>query len=170
MDGRLAARVDASDVVQQTFLSAIRRFDDFTGQDMDALAGWLRLIHERNLIDTARRHLDADLRTVDREDPGVTAKDLAAEELTTPSQRMMQGESAVQLARALTGLPQDQAEAVRLRHLDGWSLDRIATKMNRTKRSVANLLHRGLANLREKLRQGHGDELHAAGRQQSGDR
>ncbi len=63
----------------------------------------------------------------------------------------MQGESAVQLAKAITAIPEDQATAVRLRHLEGWSLERIAEHMQRTDRSVANLLHRGLANLRDKL-------------------
>lgn len=169
MDGRLAARVDASDVIQQTYLSAVRRFDEFTGEDADALAGWLKVIHERNLIDTARKHLGADLRAVGREDAGASPKALAAEELTSPSQRLMQGESAVRLARELSSLPEDQAEAVRLRHLDGWSLDQIAEKMGRTKRSVANLLHRGLANLRERLKRADEDGLHATGRQQSDD-
>lgn len=169
MDGRLAARVDASDVIQQTYLSAVRRFDEFNGEDADALAGWLRVIHERNLIDTARKHLGADMRAVDREDAGASPKALAAEELTSPSQRLMQGESAVRLARELSRLPEDQAEAVRLRHLDGWSLDQIADRMGRTKRSVANLLHRGLANLRERLKRADEGGLHETGRQQSDD-
>jgi len=151
MDGRLAARVDASDVVQQTFLSAVRRFDEFSGENLDALAAWLRVIHENNLIDTVRKHLEAEQRAVGREVAQDGAPPLTAAELTTPSHRMMHGENAVKLARALAGLAEDQATAVRLRHLDGWSLGQIAEHMQRTKRSVANLLHRGLASLRERL-------------------
>ncbi len=156
MDGRLAGRIDSSDVVQQTYLSAVRKFDEFNGEDADALAGWLRLIHERNLIDTARKHLEAEKRAVGREETLIEAEPLADVELTSPSQRLMQGESAVRLARALAFLPHDQAEAVRLRHLDGWPLEKIAERMDRSKRAVAGLLHRGLENLRDNLATGSG--------------
>lgn len=151
MDGRLAGRIDASDVVQQTYLSAVRKFDEFTGDDADALAGWLQLIHERNLIDTARKHIQADMRSVDREATVVELDPIEDVELTSPSQRLMRGENAVRLARALIHLPDDQCQAVRLRHLDGWSLEDIAQRMKRSKRAVAGLLHRGMENLRERL-------------------
>jgi RNA polymerase sigma-70 factor, ECF subfamily len=151
MDGRLAGRIDSSDVVQQTYLSAVRKFDEFSGDDADALAGWLQLIHERNLIDTARKHLVAEKRSVGREETLIETEALDDVELTSPSQRLMKGESAVRLARALAFLPDDQSEAIRLRHLDGWSLEKIAGRMDRSKRAVAGLLHRGLENLRDKL-------------------
>lgn len=151
MDGRLAGRIDSSDVVQQTYLSAVRKFDEFSGDDADALAGWLQLIHERNLIDTARKHLEAEKRAVSREETLIESEPLDDMELTSPSQRLMKGESAVRLARALALLPDDQSEAVRLRHLDGWPLDKIAERMNRSKRAVAGLLYRGLENLRDRL-------------------
>lgn len=151
MDGRLAGRVDASDVVQQIYLSAVRKFDEFTGKDADALAGWLQLIHERNLIDTARKHLAAEKRSVDREATLIESEPLDDVELTSPSQRMMRGENAVRLAQALTCLPDDQAEAIRLRHLDGWGLEQISERMDRSKRAVAGLLHRGMENLRDRL-------------------
>lgn len=154
MDGRLAGRIDSSDVVQQTYLSAVRKFDEFTGDDADALAGWLQLIHERNLIDTARKHLEAEKRAVGREETLIETEPFDDVELTSPSQRLMQGESAVRLARALAILPDDQSEAVRLRHLDGWSLEKIAERMDRSKRAVAGLLYRGLENLRDRLATG----------------
>jgi len=154
MDGRLAGRIDSSDVVQQTYLSAVRKFDDFIGEDADALAGWLQLIHERNLIDTARRHLVAEKRTVGREETLIETEALDDVELTSPSQRLMKGERAVRLAGALAFLPDDQSEAIRLRHLDGWPLEKIAERMDRSKRAVAGLLHRGLENLRNRLSAG----------------
>jgi len=151
MDGRLAGRIDDSDVVQQTFLSAVRRFSEFSGDGTSALAAWLQKIHERNLIDTARRHIDAQRRSVSSEATQVTIEPIAEAELTSPSQRMMRGENAVRLARAISQLPEDQAEAVRLRHLDAWSIDQIAERMDRSRRAVISLLHRGITNLRSKL-------------------
>lgn len=154
MDGRLAGRIDSSDIVQQTCLSAVRKFEEFSGEDADALAGWLQLIHERNLIDTARKHLVAEKRSVGREETLIEMEDLDDVELTSPSQRLMKGECAVRLAAALAFLPDDQGEAIRLRHLDGWSLEKIAERMDRSKRAVAGLLHRGLENLRSRLSAG----------------
>lgn len=153
MDGRLAGRIDSSDVVQQTYLSAIRKFDEFTGEDADALAGWLLLIHERNLIDTARKHLEAEKRSVGREETQIETEPLAEMELTSPSQRLMRGERAVRLAAALACLPDEQAEAVRLRHLDGQSLEKIARHFGRSERAVAGLLYRGMMNLRKGLKE-----------------
>jgi RNA polymerase sigma-70 factor, ECF subfamily len=150
MDGRLAGRIDASDVVQQTFLSAVRKFPEFEGSTTETLVAWLVQIHERNLIDNARRHIAAERRSVTREE-SVADERLDPVELTSPSQRLMRGESAVKLARALSRLPDDQAEAVRLRHLDGWTLNEIAERMAKTDTAVASLLYRGMKNLRALL-------------------
>jgi RNA polymerase sigma-70 factor (ECF subfamily) len=60
----------------------------------------------------------------------------------------MRGENAVRLAKALARLPEDQAEAVRMRHLDGWTLERIADRMGKTDTAIASLLYRGMKNLR----------------------
>ena len=67
------------------------------------------------------------------------------------SQRMMAGERAVRLAAALGRLPDDQAQAVQLRHLDGFPIAAIADKMDKSERGVAGLLFRGLRKLREML-------------------
>jgi RNA polymerase sigma-70 factor (ECF subfamily) len=151
MDGRLAGRIDASDVVQQTCLSAIRRFSEFDGVSGDDLAGWLYRIHERNLVDAARHHLEAKKRTVTKEAGADEAASADVIELTSPSQRIMRGERAARLSRALAELSTDQAEAIRLKHLDGWSLAEVASRMKKTERSVAGLLQRGLENLRQQL-------------------
>ncbi|HQX53601.1 MAG TPA: sigma-70 family RNA polymerase sigma factor [Planctomycetaceae bacterium] len=150
-NGRLAGRIDSSDVVQQTYLSAVRRFDEFSGSDTATLGAWLRAIQERNLIDFVRQHAVAEKRSVGREVPSANVAELADFELTSPSRRLMRGENAVKLASAISDLPEDQAEAIRLRHLDQLSLEQIAEQMKRSKHSVANLLHRGIMNLRDRL-------------------
>jgi len=157
MDGRLAGRIDASDIVQQTCLSAIKRFSEFDGVTADDLAGWLYRIHERNLVDAARHHLDAQKRTVTKESGGEEASSEEAIEVTSPSQRIMRGERAARLSRALAELSTDQAEAIRLKHLDGRSLAEVAGQMKKTERSVAGLLQRGLENLRNRLTDDFGE-------------
>jgi RNA polymerase sigma-70 factor (ECF subfamily) len=160
LDSRLAARLDASDVVQQTLLSAYRQFAEFRGATVAEFLAWLRVMHRRNVKNTLRAHLAADKRAVQREAPlddgdgtagGPRLKTRARRD-ETPSQRAIAGEDAVRLARALEALSDDQREAVRLRHLEGWSLDELARHFGRSEVAVAGLLKRGLAKLREGLK------------------
>lgn len=149
LDGKLAARIDASDLVQQTCLSAHRNFANFAGDDRDFLA-WLRQIHDQNLRNALRDHVSAEKRAIGREATGDSLGSLAAV-ASSPSRRLMQSESAVQLARCLEQLPADQSNAVRLRHLEGWSIRDIADEMQRSEQAVAGLLKRGMQQLRELL-------------------
>jgi RNA polymerase sigma-70 factor (ECF subfamily) len=64
----------------------------------------------------------------------------------------MRDEQAVRLAAALAKLPDDQSEAVRLRHLEGFTLAELAARFSRSEDAVAALLKRGLENLRKRLR------------------
>ena len=64
----------------------------------------------------------------------------------------MLGETAVRLAQALATLPPDQHEAVRLRHLEGWSMQQLTAHFGRSETAVAGLLKRGLRGLRDHFR------------------
>jgi RNA polymerase sigma-70 factor (ECF subfamily) len=153
--GRLRSRLDASDIVQQTCLSAFGNIQEFEGDDASEFLAWLRTIHERNVKNALRDHVGAQKRSVTREKSMESEVEIAgpmAIEKSSPSQRMMLGEQAVQLAQALQHLPEDQREAVRLRYLEGWSLARISEFTGRTKFSVAGLVKRGLLSLRKHLR------------------
>lgn len=154
--GRLDARVDSSDLVQQTCLSAFKNFSGFDGDDEAQFVAWLRTIHERNIRDTIRRHVHTQKRAVGNEqsldDSRMAAVADGAAVASSPSQRAMRDEQAVQLAAALAKLPDDQREAVRLRHLEGCTLAELSATFNRSEDAVAALLKRGLENLRKRLR------------------
>jgi RNA polymerase sigma-70 factor, ECF subfamily len=150
LGGKFAGRIDESDVAQQTFLSAVRGFGQFNGSSPDELAVWLQQIHERNLQDAVRKHAMAQKRSVDREETFVE-EEIPPIELTSPSQRLMLGERAVRLAAVMSQLPDDQQDAVRMRHLDGETLESISQRLDRSERAVAGLLYRGLTNLRKAL-------------------
>jgi RNA polymerase sigma-70 factor (ECF subfamily) len=158
LDRRLQGKLDASDVVQQTLLEAHQGLGKLRGQTVGEQAAWLRQILARNLAN-AVRDLGRDKRNVAREQPLQAALDESASRLevwlvaeqSSPSQQAERHERAVRLAEALAGLPENQREAVVLRHWQGCSLAEIAEVLGCTTAAVTGLLHRGMRKLREYL-------------------
>ena len=158
MNDRLQTKLDPSDVVQQTLAEAFEHEAQFRGQSETEKAGWLRQILANNLADIHRR-FGAAKRDVGREYSLDTALEKSSAKLgnwlasatSSPSQKAMRHEDAVQLAQALDQLPDAQREAVILRHLHGNSLNQIATTLERSSSATAGLLKRGLKQLRELL-------------------
>src|SRR5271168_440831 len=102
LDPAIAARVDASDVVQEVLLEASRRLDQYLQAPTLPFHIWLRHIAKDHIIDAHRRHRQAQRRGVDREQPVVPAalKDHSSVELAaqffdqelTPASAAMQQE------------------------------------------------------------------------------
>jgi RNA polymerase sigma-70 factor (ECF subfamily) len=161
LEGRLAVRVDASDVIQQTFLEAYRSFPQFAGREPRELLAWLQSILDHKVAGAIRDHALLQKRSVGRERSlddsqggGAPLKQGLDANLSSPSQKAIRGEEAERLARALAALPDDQREAVRLRHLEGWALADIARQLGRTPAATAGLIKRGVKALRRRLPRG----------------
>ena len=162
LEGRIATRVDASDVLQQTFLEAYRSFPQFAGRDMQELTAWLRRILDHKVAGAIRDHALQQKRDMSREQSmddshggGAPLKHDLDANLTSPSQKAIRIEQTEHLSQALAALPDDQREAVRLRHLEGWALADIAVRLGRTPAATAGLIKRGMKALRREL---HGKE------------
>ena len=145
-------------MVQQTLLEAHRGLAQLRGRTDGEQAAWLRQILARNLADVVR-DLRRDKRDVAREQPSQAALDesasrlelwLAAEQ-SSPSQQAERHERAVRLAEALATLPENQREAVIMRHWHDCSLVEIGERLGCTTAAVTGLLHRGLRKLRQQL-------------------
>jgi RNA polymerase sigma-70 factor (ECF subfamily) len=157
--GRVAVRVDAEDVVQRTFLAAHRGFGQFLGRSEAELAVWLRRVLENQIVMVVREHTKLQKRAIRREraldvapgDRSGPSPELATA-LTSPSQRAIRREDVQRLAMELSALPEDQREAVRLRHLEGCPLAEIARRLGRSEQATAGLIKRGIRALREKMR------------------
>ncbi len=159
LDPVMSARVDPSDLVQQTCFEACRDLPKFRGQREAELIAWLRRILENNARNSVEVHIRAQKRSVHREKrvdpaPGDEQKspvDHAATTESSPSRRAMRGEQAVRLAHEIESLPEDQSEAIRLRHIEGWTLRQLAAHFQRSESAVAGLIKRGLRSLRRRL-------------------
>ena len=150
LDDRAAARLDASDIVQQTCLSVHKQITEFEGQDPAQFAAWLRQIHERNIRNAARNQLHAGKRAIDRE-KRVSDGDVHAARQATASQQVVRSEESARLTRAIALLPPDEQEALRRRYLDGESMVQIAAAMGLTKDALIWLMKRAMTSLREHL-------------------
>jgi RNA polymerase sigma-70 factor (ECF subfamily) len=155
IDARVQARVDPSDVVQQTLLEAheaLARSDAVVPGD---LAAYLRRILCRNLVDAVRRH-QAGRRAVNLEQSLEQSSQRLevwlADDQSGPEQKLARQEELQQVADALGELPQDQRTAVELKYLKGNSVAAIARQMQRSEQAVGGLLRRGLARMRERLK------------------
>jgi RNA polymerase sigma-70 factor, ECF subfamily len=160
LDPRLRGKLDPSDVVQQTLLEAYQGLDQLHARGPAQQAAWLRQVLARNLAN-AVRDLGRAKRDVSRERSLEAALEgssarlgawLAAEQ-PSPSDQAQRHEQVIRLAEALAGLPEAQREALVLRHCQGWSLADISRHLGRSRQAVAGLLHRGLEQLRDRLRE-----------------
>jgi RNA polymerase sigma-70 factor, ECF subfamily len=152
------AKVDPSDIVQQTLLDAHRDRDQFRGRTEAEMAAWLRRLLACNLADAVRllgrakrdaareRSLEA---AVERSSARLEAW-LAAEQ-SSPSERAERNEAILRLTDALARLPEANRQALVLRHCQGLSLAEISARLGRSPPAVAGLLKRGLAELRTLL-------------------
>ena len=154
--GRLRGKVDASDVVQETFCEAARDFPQFRGTGEPELTAWLRRILARNLADQARRYYGArrrdvrlERRLIDELDASSVAMDRGMlSPASSPSHRASRREQAVLVADALTRLPDHYREILVLRHLKELSCAEIARRSGKSLDSVKSLWARALAKLR----------------------
>ena len=67
LDTRLLGKVDVEDILQDAFLEASGRLDDFLDDPAVPFFVWLRQITSQVLIDVHRRYLGAQRRDVNRE-------------------------------------------------------------------------------------------------------
>lgn len=149
---RLQSKVDASDVVQDALLKAHAHRDDLRGRSEGERRAWLRRILTNTLNDLIRRYHHGRKRAVGREcsleellhESAASAAGLLADARPGPEDALQSSEDLLWLAEGLAELPEDQREAVRLRHLQGLSVGEVARQMGKTRAAVAGLLRRGL--------------------------
>jgi RNA polymerase sigma-70 factor (ECF subfamily) len=155
---RLPAKLDASDIVQQTLLEAHQKQAQFRGaSDAERLA-WLRRLLACTLADFLRgfgrakrdagreRSLEAAV-----DESSIRLASWLAADQSSPSAKAVRHEEGIRVADALARLPEAQRQALELRYWQGWSLADISGHLGRTTTAVAGLLKRGLQQLRQEL-------------------
>src|SRR5262245_59382292 len=123
LDRRVQARLDPSDVVQETQLEAYRRMDDFLKRRPMPFRVWLRKTAYERLLKLRRHHAEAERRSVGRERglPDRSSLLLARPFLdkgSSPSRQLARGELVRRVRQALAGLSETDREVLLMRSVD----------------------------------------------------
>ena len=153
----LRARLDPSDIVQQSMLQAHQAADDFRGNSDAELMAWLRTILA-GVVAHAVRDQHRGVRDVFKEQNIQQQLDQSSlflanaliSPLKTPSVVMHQEEVARSVADLVEELPDAQRDAIVLHYWQQLPLKQVAETLGKSPAAVAGLLQRGLATLREK--------------------
>jgi RNA polymerase sigma-70 factor (ECF subfamily) len=157
MDRRLAARLDPSDVVQEVLADAGQRLDEYLRDRPTAFYPWLRGFAWQRLVDLHRHHIQAQRRTVAREEPwdaglpdesAAALADRLAGSGTSPSRRLIREEQRQRVREALARLAPRDREVLVLRHLEGLSTAEVAAVLGVSPGAVMTRHTRALVRLR----------------------
>jgi len=160
MDPRLGARVDPSDVIQETFVVAVDRLGDYLAQPSLPFYVWLRQIALGRLIDLHRRHLVAKRRNIDREEPlelpDASAAELAgqlAASAVEPLRRILREEVRARIHATIARLGRTDREILVLRHLEELDLSHCAAVLGISEEAVRKRYLRALAHIGRMLQE-----------------
>ena len=159
LDRRLRGRIDPSDVIQEAYLEAAERLEEFLAHPQMPFFVWLRLITLQRMAILYRRHLGTQSRDVSRE---VSLFDLSlpdeastvlADQLfgrdSSPSEAAERRENRELLERALAELDPIDREVLILRHFEELTNLETAAVLDLKPTAASNRYVRALKRLQE---------------------
>ncbi|QEH37072.1 ECF RNA polymerase sigma factor SigD [Aquisphaera giovannonii] len=156
LDSRVAARVDASDVVQEAMFDAARKLADYERNRPLAFYPWLHRLTADRLADVHRLHRRQG-RDVAREEcaEADASSWLLADRLvaadTTPGMAMVREEQHRRVRSALAELAPRDREVLVMRHIEDLSVGEIAAILDISESAVKMRHLRAIERIREVL-------------------
>ncbi len=162
LDQRVQGRLDASDVLQETFIEAYGRVHEYLAEPKVSLFVWLRFLAKQRLAMMHRQHLSVQARDVRRDRPllrddenrrssVLLATQLAAR-LTTASATLSRKELRLQIQDALNKLDEKSREVLLLRHFEQLSNVETAEVLAISSTAACNRYVRALERLKHLLK------------------
>lgn len=153
VDDDLRAKLAPSDLVQETFLLAQKKFATFEGLNEHELRGWLRQILINRYRDLWREYKETKQRASDREvsieadGSGHGMHALLAATADTPSAQAVAKEDLATLEEALNTLTDEQRRIVELRNWDRLSFVDIGERLGKSEDAVRKTWGRAMKQL-----------------------
>jgi len=161
LDPVLARRVDASDIVQDVLIEANQRLTDYLKNPAMPFHLWLRHLAQDRIIDTHRRHRQAQRRSIDKEQPvqrPAWADDSSVQLVAqlvdgeqTPASAAIHQELQRRLNDALAQLDEADREVILMRHHEQLSNQEVAAALGLTEAAASMRYLRALRKLRTVL-------------------
>lgn len=164
MDQRLRRRVDPADIVQETMVLAIQRLPDYLRDRPIAFYPWLRQLAWELMVDSYRKHIAAQRRSIHREvdsDVGFACTltdqsvfnlaDVLIAQQSTPSQKLVRDQMRQQVQHALDQIAAGYRELLVMRYLEELSTREIADCLNISEGAVKMRHMRALRQLSSAL-------------------
>ena len=165
LDPGLRARVDPSDVVQETQMAVCQRMADFLKRQPMPFHLWLRKTAYERLLMLRRQHAEAGCRAVDREvrQPDRSSLLLARQLLaagSTPSQNLQRRELVHSVRLAVAQLADTDREILFMRNYEGLSYQEVAYLLDLEVAAARQRYARALLRLHQLLSDGGLTESH----------
>jgi len=154
----LRRKISASDVLQEAYIVALRRFADFEDRGDGSFRRWLGQIVDLKLREAVRQH-GAAKRDAGREvsrDGRVDTRNFAGQR-TSPSQAAIASEMKEAARVAFEKMPDDYQRIVKLVQQDQVSFEMAARKLGRTLAATRKLYGRAVARFTELLKEETGE-------------
>ena len=163
LDRRLRGRVDASDVLQDSFVDLAQQLEGYAKNPKMPFFLWLRRITGQRLSKTHRAHLQTDKRDASLEVsiyqggmPGASSFFLASKlvgQFTSVGNRAIRAEVQQKLQDVLNDMDENDREILAMRHIEQLSNSEIATLLELTQSAATHRYYRALRRLRATLEQ-----------------
>ncbi len=150
LDPRLVGRIDADDVLQESYLESEKRLQAFR-DDTKPFLVWVRLITQQTMIDLHRKHLGAKMRNAGREVRAAgsgTLSGLFVGHFTSPSGAVMREELRQKIEQALASMDDIDREVLLLRHFEELSNKEAAAVLGIQENAASNRYVRALGRLK----------------------
>jgi len=160
LDRRLSSRVDASDIVQETFIDASRRLPEFLQLDDEERYRRLKQLAIERTVDACRRHLQAQRRTVLRErramvqDSTVNRRQIVetlAGANTSVGGMLSRQDELKRVWAALEELSPADRDLIVLRHIVQLDVAELADLLNASRTAITTRHLRAVGRLRQLL-------------------
>ena len=151
---QLAARVDPSDVLQDGYIEAQQRIDEYLRQPKVSFFIWIRGMVWNRLQKLQRAHIGTQRRSVSREErinlPEGSSVAVAMA-LTTPSEKMAKAELHNSIQKAINDLSESDRDVILMRYFEGLTNLEIAQALSLTPAGATMRHGRALSRLRASL-------------------
>ncbi len=152
----LRRKIEPDDLLQEVSAEAVRSLHSIDLSERDPFS-WLCQVAQRRIIDAHRKHFGAQKRDAGREisidspsssgTGGGGMVNLLVASMTTASAAFSRDQKEFKMLAAISTLPEEQREALRLRYIEGLPSKEIAKQLGKSDGAVRVMLTRSLSKL-----------------------